>query len=349
MKAYFQKRVFNFKKPAGTSRGILLTKPSWYIYFYDEEEPIYKGVGECSIIPGLSLDNEDKIDDTLAEICRKINSNDYNFNNTIPDFPAIQFALEVAHIDYQVKGSKILFPSSFTTGKEGIPINGLIWMGSLSSMQEQIENKLENNFSCIKIKIGALEFNDELNLLKKLRSRYSADVLEIRVDANGAYKPKEAYEYMGKLADLKVHSIEQPIIPAQIYDMADLCRKPPLPVALDEELFGITPIENKRKLIEIIKPQYLVLKPSMLGGFNETLQWINIAKSFNIGWWITSALESNIGLSAIAQWAYGQNISIPQGLGTGNLFEENIISPLTLKKEKLFYDPLKDWNLEFVY
>jgi o-succinylbenzoate synthase len=349
MKASFQKRLFNFKNPAGTSRGILLTKPSWYIYFYNEEDPTFKGIGECSIIPGLSLDKEDKIEDTLAEICKKINSNDYNFKNTIPDFPAIQFALEAAYLDYNAKGSKILFPSSFTSGEDGIPINGLIWMGSLSSMQEQIENKLDNNYRCIKIKIGALDFNDEFNLLKKLRNRFSANDLEIRVDANGAYRPREALEYMGKLADLKIHSIEQPIIPAQIYEMADLCRKTPLPIALDEELFGITPVENKRKLIEIIKPQYLVLKPSMLGGLNETLQWINIAKSFDIGWWVTSALESNIGLSAIAQWTYDQNISIPQGLGTGNLFEKNVISPLTLNGEKLFYDPAKEWNFEFVY
>lgn len=349
MKAYFQKRFLKFKNPAGTSRGILKTKPSWYIYLYDEEDPSYKGVGECSIIPGLSIDDEEKIEVTLSEICKKINANDYNFKDTLPDFPAIQFALETAYLDYHVKGSKVLFPSSFTEGEQGIHINGLIWMGSLSSMQEQIENKLSNNFQCIKIKIGALNFKDEFSLLKKLRERYSTKDLEIRVDANGAYTPQEAYENMGKLAGLNIHSIEQPIIPTQIYEMAELCSKAPIPVALDEELFGITPVENKRKLIEIIKPHYLVLKPSMLGGFNETLHWINIAKSFQIGWWITSALESNIGLNAIAQWTFKQNVTIPQGLGTGNLFINNINSPLIINKEQLFYDPIKNWNYEFVY
>ncbi len=349
MKAYFQKRILKFKKPVGTSRGTLITKPSWFVYLYDEEEPIYKGIGECSIIPGLSIDDEDKIEDTLADICKKINSKDYNFNNTLPDFPAIQFAIETALLDYKAKGSKILFPSAFTDGNDGIVINGLIWMGNLSFMQEQIDIKLKNNFRCIKLKIGALDFEDEFFLLKKIRERYSVNDLEIRVDANGAFRPGQAYEIMGRLSTLDIHSIEQPIVPTQIYEMAELCRKAPIQVALDEELFGITPFENRRKLIEIIKPHYLVIKPSMLGGLNEAMHWINIARSFNIGWWVTSALESNIGLNAIAQWCYTQKVTMPQGLGTGSLYLTNINSPLTLNEEKLFYDPIKKWNYEFVY
>ncbi len=349
MKTYFQKRILKFRDPAGTSKGILKTKPSWFVYFYDEENPDYKGVGECSVIPGLSIDDEDKIEPTLADICKSVNLGDYNFEDTLPEFPAIQFALETALSDYKVKGSKVLFPSDFTKGRKGIVINGLIWMGDIHSMKQQIEYKIEKGYRCVKLKIGALNFDEEYNLIKRIRNTYSEADIEIRVDANGAYSPERAYENMGKLAALDIHSIEQPILPSQIYEMAELCRKAPIPVALDEELFGIRPFENKQKLVEIIRPHYLVLKPSMLGGFRETEQWVSIAEELNIGWWVTSALESNIGLNAIAQWCYQLGVSIPQGLGTGNLYIDNIISPLTLNGEKLFYDPFKKWNYEFVY
>ncbi len=349
MKAYFQKRILKFKKPSGTSRGILYHKPSWYIYLYDEEYPSKKGIGECSIIPGLSIDNEENIEGKLSDICKLINDDDFDFESTIPEYPAIEFALDTALLDFQVKGNKQLFPSEFTEGTEGIETNGLIWMGDAHTMFEQIEEKITQGFSCIKLKIGAIGTEDELRVIHNIRNHFSEKDIEIRVDANGAFTPDEAYEIMGKLADLDVHSIEQPILPSQVFEMADLCRKAPIPVALDEELFGKHPFENKLKLIEIIRPHYLVLKPSMLGGFKETMDWVNIAGKENIGWWITSALESNIGLNAIAQWCYALGVKMPQGLGTGGLYVKNVVSPLTMKGSKLFYDPNVEWNYDFVY
>lgn len=349
MKASFQKRVLKFKKPAGTSRGILLEKPSWYLFLYDEYHPAHKGIGECSVIPGLSPDDELQIEPKLAEICRLINAGDFDFEKPISDFPAISFAVETALLDFQVKGSKILFPSSFTEGTEGIAINGLIWMDQIESMLQQVEQKIEQGFKCIKLKIGTHEFHDEMSLLRMIRSRFSAEELCIRVDANGAYSFRQAFDVVSILAKLEIHSIEQPIIPSQLSEMAELCRLSPVPIALDEELIGKYPAENKRKLIEILRPQYLVFKPSLLGGFRETTDWINIAGEFNCGWWVTSALESNIGLNAIAQWTSFLGTSIPQGLGTGNLFSYNIESPLVVRGEKLFYDPGLKWNYEFVY
>lgn len=349
MKAYFQKRILKFKKPSGTSRGVLYHKPAWYIYLYDEEHPSKKGIGECSIIPGLSVDNEEKIEDRLSDICKLINDNDFDFEKAMPEYPAIEFGLETALLDFQVRGSKNLFPTEFTDGAEGIETNGLIWMDDVAAMVRQIEDKISQGFSCIKLKIGALDTEDELQVIRNIRSQYSEDDIEIRVDANGAYSAEIAYEVMGRLADLNVHSIEQPILPSQVFEMANLCRKAPIPVALDEELFAKHPFENKQKLVEIIKPHYLVLKPSMLGGFKETMDWVNIAGKEGIGWWITSALESNIGLNAIAQWCYAIGVSIPQGLGTGGLFVKNVDSPLTMKGSKLFYDPSLEWSYDFVY
>ncbi len=349
MKAYFQKRIFLFKNPAGTSRGVLKSKPSWFIYLYDENQPEIKGIGECSIIPGLSIDNERKIEQKLSEICMLINKGEFDFSNPITDFPAISFGLETALLDYNCSGTKELFPSEFTAGNAGIPINGLIWMGDLTSLQSQVKKKIDEGFKCIKLKIGAISLDEELLVLSNIRKQYSANDLELRVDANGSFGFNEVPDILKKLADLEIHSIEQPIFSSQLYEMAKLCEKPPIPIALDEELLGKYPYDNKRKLVELLKPQYLVLKPSLLGGFKETTEWINIADEFGIGWWITSALESNIGLNAIAQWTYTLNSDMPQGLGTGLLFERNINSPLEIKSAKLFYNDSKVWSYEFVY
>jgi o-succinylbenzoate synthase len=349
MKAYFQKRIFKFKNPAGTSRGILHEKPSWYIYLYDEQKPEIKGIGECSIIPGLSLDDKSNLEDKITRICTKINKEDYDFNRVLHDYPALNFALETAFHDFQAGGTKILHPSKFTEGKEGIPINGLIWMGNFESMSEQVEAKLKNGFKCIKIKIGAINIDEELMILRNLRSRFSANDLELRVDANGAFTYNEANFILQRLAKHEIHSIEQPIMPSQLEDLAKLCENSPVPIALDEELMGKYPYNIKRKLIDLVRPQYLVLKPSMLGGVKEATDWINIANDFDIGWWVTSALESNIGLNAIAQWAYSMEAEMPQGLGTGSLFEQNVDSPLTIQGDKIFYSSNKNWNYEFVY
>jgi o-succinylbenzoate synthase len=347
MKACFQKKILEFKKPAGTSRGILYQKPSWFISLSDTENPLKKGIGECSIIPGLSVDDELQIKSVLTDICNKINTNEFDFVQTLSGFPAIQFALETALLDLQAKESKILFPSEFTKGKAGIPINGLIWMGNTVQMQEQIDAKLEAGFGCIKLKVGAINFEDEIQLLSNIRKRYSRSDIEIRIDANGAFQPDEAFEKLVRLAKLDLHSIEQPIKAGQLEEMAELCRKSPLPIALDEELFVKFPEKNKQKLIEFIRPQYLVLKPSMLGGFKETDKWINIANDLNIAWWITSALESNIGLNAISQWTFHLGVHAPQGLGTGSLYTNNITSPLEIKGDKIVYNSSLPWKFDF--
>jgi O-succinylbenzoate synthase len=349
IKSYFQKRILQFQKPAGTSRGIMLNKPVWYIYLYDDKEPKIKGIGECSIIPGLSIDDESLVEDKLSEVCKNINSGVFKFDKTLTDFPGINFGVETAHLDLQAKGSKILFPSSFTQGVEGIKINGLVWMGSIEQMMEQVNDKIDKGFKCIKLKIGAIGFKDELLIIRNIRQRYGSDELQIRVDANGAFTINDVREKLSRLSELNIHSIEQPIMPSQLEEMAELCALSPVDIALDEELIGKYSLENKRKLIEIIKPQYLVLKPGLLGGFRESTDWINIASEFNVGWWVTSALESNIGLNAIAQWTYTLENNNYQGLGTGNLYVENVGSPLVVKGEKLFYDPQQKWNFEFVY
>jgi o-succinylbenzoate synthase len=348
MKAQFKKRILRFKIPAGTSRGILMEKPSWYIFLSNTENPFQIGIGECSIIPGLSFDTVSLIEQKLTEICESINAGSYNFKDSFSDFPAIAFGLETALLDYKAKGSKILFASDFTRGAYGIKTNGLIWMGSLESMQAQIEKKLEKGFSCIKIKIGAINFDQEMLILRNLRRRFNSKDLIIRVDANGAFLFDEAKEILKKLADIEVHSIEQPIAASRVEEMAQLCENPPLPIGLDEALIGAYSYAEKQRLIDQIKPQYLILKPSLLGGFNESNEWINIAKSNKIGWWATSALESNIGLNAIAQWVATLNIHMHQGLGVGNLYKSNVESPLTMVGEKLFYISDKNWGFEFV-
>ena len=240
----------------------------------------------------------------------------------------------------------VLFPSHFTDGKAGIPINGLIWMGEKSFMKEQIEDKIQQGFSCIKLKIGAIDFDAEMELLRYIRKEFSAKEIELRVDANGAFQPENALEKLKRLSDLSLHSIEQPIRQGQYKEMAKLCKETPLPIALDEELIGVFNTSDKENLIEEIKPQYIILKPSLIGGFQGTKEWVNLAEKNQIGWWITSALESNIGLNAIAQFTYLQNNPMPQGLGTGSLFTNNIESPLQVKGENLNYNPQLTWETQ---
>ncbi len=349
MKSYFQKRILRFINPAGTSRGVLLQKEAWFIYLYEDDAPVIKGIGEVSFIPGLSKDDPNKIEEKITEVCSQINKGTFNFEKAIVDFPGINFAIETANRDFNSKGDKIIFPSLFTDGKMGIRTNGLVWMGSFEEMSERIAKKLVDGFKCIKIKIGAININQELTLLANLRRKFSPDELEIRVDANGAFTYKEALPILYRLKELGIHSIEQPIIPNQLSEMAAICKEAPIPVALDEELIGITPYENKRKLVEIIRPQYLVLKPGLLGGFKEATDWINIADEFDISWWVTSALESNLGLNAIAQWVATFNNHICHGLGLGNLYQQNVEAPLSLRGEELFYNPDQKWSLEFLY
>ncbi|MCY1719927.1 o-succinylbenzoate synthase [Prolixibacteraceae bacterium Z1-6] len=348
MKAYFRKRTLKFNKPAGTSRGVLLTKPSWYIFLYDEENTGRNGLGEVSIVPGLSVENEQQIETKLSEICAAINAGTYEIDSPLLAFPSIKFGLEMALLDYQVKGSKILFQSDFTEGIKGIRTNGLIWMAPLEEMYRQVEQKLDAGFRCLKMKIGAIDIQQELEILTNLRQKFSSSELEIRVDANGAFSYEEAGEILAKLNELEVHSIEQPIAAGQPKEMASLCKNNAIPIALDEELIGIYSFEQKKQLIEQIKPRYLILKPSLLGGFNACTEWIRTATELGVGWWATSALESNIGLNAIAQWIATFDTEMYQGLGLGNLYEENVGSPLVLRSETLFYDTNRKWNFEFI-
>jgi len=343
MKATYHKHILNFKRPSGTSRGVLTTKETWYIII---EKKGKKGIGECGILRGLSIDDRPDYEEKLQWLCAHIEDDINSLFTELKEFPSILFGLEMALQSLDCEDSFILFPSHFTEGKAGIPINGLIWMGEKLFMKEQIKEKIKQGFSCIKLKIGAIDFDAEMELLQYIRKEFSAKEIELRVDANGAFQPEDALEKLKRLSDLSLHSIEQPIRQRQCKEMAKLCKETPLPIALDEELIGVFNTSDKENLIEEIKPQYIILKPSLIGGFQGTKEWINLAKKNQIGWWITSALESNIGLNAIAQFTYLQNNSMPQGLGTGSLFTNNIESPLQVKGENLNYNPQLTWETQ---
>ncbi len=352
LQADFTQYILEFKKPSGTSRGVLQKKKSYFIKIWEADNPENYRIGECGLLKGLSIDAVPEYSATLQEVCDNINEYKNNFKSKLEQFPSIVFGLEMALQDFQNEESlHILFPSPFTQGEESIQINGLIWMGTVDFMKEQIKQKLEQNFQCIKLKIGAINFEEELNILKKIREEYSPDVLELRVDANGAFSPEDALEKLKRLSELNLHSIEQPIRQKQWEAMAKLCEQTPLPIALDEELIGVLGKENKQNLLETIKPQYIILKPSLVGGFDASKEWIDLAEMQEIGSWLTSALESNIGLNAIAQWTYQfinepgkENRKMPQGLGTGKLYTNNFDSPMYLKGENLFFDPQASWD-----
>lgn len=341
MKASYKKHELIFKRPSGTSRGILTTKETWFILL--EEDNNY-GIGECGLLKGLSFDDVPSYKTRLKWVCENIHFGLDQLLNSLEDFPSIQFGLEQAFLSFSANNPYLLFPSNFTAKESPIEINGLVWMGDKQFMLKQIAEKLESGFSCIKLKIGAIEFNTELALLNLIREKYTKDEIELRVDANGAFKQEEALYKLRQLAEFNLHSIEQPIQQGDWKNMRTLCENTPLPIALDEELIGITSIKQKRELLEIIKPQYIILKPSLVGGFKGSQEWIDLAENLNIKWWITSALESNIGLNAIAQWTYTLDSRLPQGLGTGSLFTNNFDSPLKVKNGNLFYRKDLSWQ-----
>ncbi|WP_426430633.1 o-succinylbenzoate synthase [Winogradskyella sp. HB-48] len=341
MIATYYKYILNFKRPSGTSRGIMTTKETWFIIL---EENGKKGVGECGILRSLSIDDKPDYEHKLKWVCKNISLGSELLVKELSEYPSIQFGLEMAFKSLESESEFDLFPSKFTQGKGTIPINGLVWMGDEAFMRKQVKEKIETGFNCIKLKIGAIDFQTELDILKSIRKEFSISDIELRVDANGAFSPNEALEKLNRLSEYQLHSIEQPIKSKQFYDMAKLCEETPLPIALDEELIGVFKFEDKQELLSIIKPHYIILKPSLVGGFGGSEQWIKIAENLNIKWWITSALESNIGLNAIAQWTYTLNNTMPQGLGTGSLFTNNFMSPLTVKNGTLRYDLNKDWN-----
>jgi o-succinylbenzoate synthase len=341
MQATYRRHLLEFKRPSGTSRGILTTKETWFIIITSEGKT---GVGECGLLRSLSIDDRPDYENKLAWVCENISMGPETLWGQLMDFPSIQFGVEMAFRSLNAKSPFLLNPSEFTNGKAAIPINGLVWMGEKSYMKEQILCKIKDGFKCIKLKIGAIDFNAELDLLKFIRSEFSSEEIEIRVDANGAFSPEDALAKLKRLSQFNIHSIEQPIKQGQWEIMAKLCELTPIPIALDEELIGITNVTKKLDLLQIIKPQYLIFKPSLIGGYTGTEEWLNLANETGIGWWVTSALESNVGLNAISQWTFTKNSPLPQGLGTGGLYTNNFESPLEVKNGTIMYNPEISWG-----
>ena len=329
----------NFIIPGGTSRGILKNKPTWYIKIYHNDNPSIFGLGECGPIQGLSIESGEKMMDQLKKVKESINDLS---SLDLSLFPSINFGIENALKDLKNGGKRIIFKNSFLQGKP-IKINGLIWMGDKDFMINQIKSKIDKGFSCLKLKIGSIDFMEEISILKNIRKQFSSKILEIRVDANGAFSSKNVLQKLDTLGKLEIHSIEQPIAVNQWDYLKEICEKSPIPIALDEELIHLK--KEKNEFIKYISPHYIVLKPTLIGGFEATKKWINIAKKNNINWWVTSALESNVGLNAIAQFCANYKLTLPQGLGTGQLFSNNIPSPLEIKGENIFYNENKTWDL----
>ncbi len=336
MIAKYKKHTLKFKRPSGTSRGVMDTKETWFLIIQDGDKT---GIGECGLLKALSIDDRPDYEDKLNWVCENIHQGEEKLYATLEEFPSIQMGVETAFLSLKAKKTFELFPSDFTKGKATIPINGLVWMGDKEFMNKQIKEKISAGFICIKMKIGAIDFETEMDLLNAIRKEFSASEIELRVDANGAFSPAEALEKLKYLSDLELHSIEQPIKAGQWEAMAKLCEETPLPIALDEELIGVFDVTIKQKLLQTIRPQYIILKPSLIGGFRGSDSWIKLAENQNCGWWITSALESNVGLNAIAQYTFTKNSILPQGLGTGSLYNNNINSPLFLLGDKLYFNP----------
>lgn len=343
MLATYKKYILKFKRPSGTSRGVMTEKETWFLFLENNGKT---GIGECGILRTLSIDDRPDYEDKLKWVCDNIHLGKEQLWEELIEFPSIQFGVEMAFLSLESETPFELFPSAFVAGKDDMPINGLVWMGDQNFMKQQIEEKLVQGFNCIKLKIGAIDFDKELELLAAIRKNFDAETIEIRVDANGAFTPEEALEKLNQLAYFQLHSIEQPIKANQIEAMHSLCSATPFPIALDEELIGVFGKDNKEALLKAIQPQYIILKPSLVGGFKGTLEWITIAEQLSIGWWITSALESNVGLNAITQFTYTLGSKMPQGLGTGGLYTNNFDCPLYIGNGKIKYNPLVNWNIE---
>lgn len=346
------RRTLEFRFEAGTSRGVLTTREIFWIKVVDLHRPELVGWGEAAPLIKLSPDHRPDFEKILQKTLDSLSEVSFDLEEVaileqlrklIPfELPSIRFGLETALLDLSMGGKKRLFPNQFFDAKAGIPINGLIWMGDREFMLQQINQKLREGFTCIKMKIGAIDFERELELLGYIRSRFSKDQITLRVDANGAFSPEDVLKKLQRLAELDIHSIEQPIHAGQWETMRKLCRATPLPIALDEELIGI---REKELLLDAVKPQHIILKPTLVGGIRETKEWVRLAEERNIGWWMTSALESNIGLNAISQLASALNTKIPQGLGTGKLYHNNLESPLEISSGMIFYNPSDPWEV----
>ena len=342
-------RTLHFKQPAGTSRGIYTTRRSWFLEMTSSDLPGIKGIGECAPLPDLSCDARPEYEQTLNAICRMTEQTGCINYNMLRPYPSMLFGLETALLDLKNGGRHMLFDTPFTRGEEGITINGLVWMGRYDEMLARLEEKMKAGFRCVKLKIGAIDFEHELDLVRHIRSAFGKEQIELRVDANGGFSFGDALEKLDCLARYDIHSIEQPIRQHQWPQMAELCQETPIPIALDEELIGINLKAMKEEMLDTIRPQYIILKPSLHGGMYGTREWIALARERCIGSWITSALESNIGLNAIAQLAsdiYGPAITMPQGLGTGQLFTDNIPMPLEIRGDKLWVGSTKATAIE---
>ena len=356
--ASFQKHTLDFTFAAGTSRGILKQKDTWIIKVVDKNNPNVFGLGEAAPLVKLSIDAISGYGDRLMEICDQISGMPIPFNaqelyrlldEFIPsDLPSIYFGFEVAFLDLINGGKRVIYDNAFGRGEQGIPINGLIWMNYLENMLFQVTKKIEEGFDCLKIKVGSINFEEECDMLEYIRNKYYKKDITLRLDANGAYSPEEVLEKLERLASFDIHSIEQPIRAGQTIAMYELCRQSLIPIALDEELIGVHTSLSKRTLLEKIKPHYIILKPTLLGGLQSCKEWIGIAEELNIGWWVTSALESNIGLNAISQFTAQFGTDIPHGLGTGNLYHNNFPSPLAIELGKLHYRSPFIWDLHLL-
>ncbi len=358
LKVKWLKHTLKFKFEAGTSRGVYTEKDTFFLKIFDSENPSVFGLGEAAPLKGLSIDDFPNFEQILQEICDTFNSLDlevfeWNINIILSQLiddrlPSIKFGFETALLDVMNGGRRVIFDNDFSKSQKAININGLVWMGSKEFMTAQVDEKLAAGFDTIKMKVGAINFAEELEILASIRQQFSAEQITLRVDANGAFSPEEAPEKLAQLANYQIHSIEQPIKQHQPETMAELCQNGSIPIALDEELIGISDYVQKMQLLKKLKPTYIILKPTLLGGLQHCREWIEIASRLHIGWWMTSALESNVGLNAIAQFTAEYKNTLPQGLGTGSLYHNNIDSPLVVANGKLHYQADKNWNLSFL-
>jgi len=348
IKARWIERTLNPRFELGTSKGPIHARTVWYLIAWNEEAPELKGIGEAALFPGHSKEFPADVKLKLTELCERTDNWAQRTMTDLVDVPSVRFAVEQCLRDLEAGGTKTLFPSEFTLGRMSIPINGLVWMGDKSTMKQRIREQIEGGCTTVKMKIGAIGIDDELALLKEVRQEFSASDITLRVDANGAFTAQQAPELLKRLADLEVHSIEQPVPPGLYEVMEELCATTPIPIALDEDLIGLNTRDAKLDLLDNVKPQWIVIKPSLVGGWGATNEWIELAQARGIGWWITSALESSIGLNAVAQFTATLALSTVQGLGTGNVYTNNIPSPLLAEKGSLRYRPEEAWDLSML-
>lgn len=342
MRAAYAGYRLQFIAPAVTSRSVMLSKDVYFLRIWNPETSFF-GIGECALFRGLGSDDRPGYEERIARLCRDINAG--NGVGDLSEWSSIKFGVETALSDLATGGNRCPFPSEFADGTAEIPINGLIWMGSEQDMAQRLRAKLNAGFRCVKLKIGGIDFDSELALLKSIRQRFGSCDVELRLDANGAFSPQNALQRLEALSKYDIHSIEQPIRQGQYEDMAKICRESPIAIALDEELIGLYKVDEKADMLDAISPHYIILKPSLCGGFESADEWIKLAEQRKIGWWATSALESNIGLNAIAQWVSTHHPHMPQGLGTGMLYANNVVSPLKQERDVLLYDKNGYWKL----